>query len=92
MIYTVVFEGKALKDIKKMTTSGNKGDVIKLKSMLEELKFHPYRGTGHPEPLKHQLVGYWSRRINKKDRLVYQVIEEPDKYVVIISALGHYFD
>jgi toxin YoeB len=90
MIYKVVFEGKALKDIRKMTVSGNKVDVNKLELILDELELHPYTGTGHPEPLKHQLHGYWSRRINKKDRLLYQVIEHPEQYVVIISALGHY--
>ncbi|MFN8338293.1 MAG: type II toxin-antitoxin system YoeB family toxin [Saprospiraceae bacterium] len=46
--------------------------------------------VGQPEPLKHDLSGFWSRRINKKDRLIYQVIEEPEKWVVIISELGHY--
>jgi toxin YoeB len=51
---------------------------------------HPKLGAGSPEPMKHSLSGYWSRRINKKDRMVYQIIEEPDFLVVIISALGHY--
>ncbi|MBK9737515.1 MAG: Txe/YoeB family addiction module toxin [Saprospiraceae bacterium] len=89
MKYIVEFENKALQDIRKITKSGKKIDVIKLESMLEELKIHPYTGSGQPEQLKHHLSGYWSRRINKKDRLIYQVIEEPDKYVVIISN-GHY--
>lgn len=90
MKYTVEFENKALQDIKKITKSGSRIDVKKLESMLEELKIHPYTGSGQPEQLKYNLSGFWSRRINKKVRLIYQVIEEPDKYVVIISALGHY--
>jgi toxin YoeB len=61
-----------------------------LETIILELASHPYTGVGQPEPLKHDLSGYWSRRINKKDRLIYQVIEEPEKWVVIISALGHY--
>ncbi len=65
-------------------------DLIKLDSILEELKIHPRTGTGNPEQLKHQLSGFWSRRINKKDRLIYEIIEEPERLVVIISALGHY--
>lgn len=88
--YIVKFEDKALQDIRKITKSGNKSDKNKLENILEELKSHPYIGSGQPEQLKHNLSGYWSRRINKKDRLIYQVIEEPDKLVVIISALGHY--
>ena len=90
MKYIVEFENKALQDIKKIIKSGNKSDKNKLENILDELEIHPYTGSGQPEQLKHHLSSYWSRRINKKDRLIYQVIEEPDKYVVIISALGHY--
>ncbi|WP_323670358.1 Txe/YoeB family addiction module toxin [Psychroflexus montanilacus] len=46
---------------------------------------------GKPEQLKHNLSGYWSRRINKKDRLIYQVVEDIVT-VYIISAIGHYDD
>jgi toxin YoeB len=62
----------------------------KLNIILEELEIHPQTGTGNPEQLKHQLSGFWSRRINKKDRLIYEIIEEPEKLVVVVSALGHY--
>lgn len=55
--------------------------------MFRELTEHPFTGIGKPEPLKHQLKGFWSRRIDKEHRLIYEVIE-PN--VVIISALGHY--
>ena len=88
--YQILFEKKALKDIKKITTSGRKSDIIKLEIFLEELKIHPHKGSGNPEQLKHNLAGLWSRRLNKKDRLVYEIIEKPDNLVVIISALGHY--
>jgi toxin YoeB len=57
---------------------------------LEELEYNPKIGVGNSKPLKHELSGFWSRRINKKDRLIYEIIEEPNKLVVIISALGHY--
>jgi len=90
MKYIVEFENKALQDIKKIIKSGNKSDKNKLENILDELEIHPYTGSGQPEQLKHPLSSYWSRRINKKDRLIYQVIKEPDKYVVIISPLGHY--
>jgi toxin YoeB len=90
MSYYIQFEKKALQDIKKITFSGRKSDVSKLDKILEELKQHPQKGTGNPEQLKHNLLGYWSRRLNKKDRLIYQIIEEPKKRVVVVSALGHY--
>ncbi len=89
MIFTVKFEGKALSDIKKITKSGKQSDIKKLEDILEELKIHPLIGTGHPEPLKHHLSGYWSRRLNKKDRLIYQILED-EVIVVVVSALGHY--
>ncbi len=90
MKYKVIFTGKALKETKKLSKTGRKSDVRKLEQILEELKIHPTTGTGNPEQLKHQLAGYWSRRINKKDRLVYEIIDNGDKKVIIISALGHY--
>ena len=58
--------------------------------ILNELKDHPYTGSGNPEPLKFELSGYWSRRINKKDRLIYEVHDDIVT-VVVVSALGHYF-
>ncbi len=90
MRYEIILENKALKDIKKITKSGNKSDISKLDQILEELKVNPKTGIGNPEQLKHGLSGFWSRRLNKKDRLIYQIIEKPDKIVVVISALGHY--
>lgn len=90
MKYKLFFENKALEDIKKITRSGNKPIIMKLDTILEELKVHPYDGTGSPEELKYNLAGFWSRRLSKKDRLIYQIIDEPDNLVVIVAALGHY--
>jgi toxin YoeB len=89
MSFTVIFEEKALLDIRKIIKSGRKADINKLYFILEELKLHPYFGKGRPEQLKHNLSGYWSRRLNQKDRLIYQVREE-EVNVVVVSALGHY--
>jgi len=52
---------------------------------------HPETGTGKPERLKFDLSGYWSRRINKKDRLIY-FIQNEIVTVTVVSALGHYSD
>jgi toxin YoeB len=90
MKYSIVFEKRALQDIRKIKSSGKKEDLAKLNRMLDELVIHPFFGIGNPEQLKHNLSGFWSRRINKKDRLIYQIIEEPNNLVVIVSALGHY--
>ena len=74
----------------KIYKSGNQATIKKVEKIIIELSIHPATGIGNPEQLKHQLSGFWSRRINKKDRLIYEIIEEPDKKVVVISALGHY--
>jgi toxin YoeB len=69
--------------------AGNKIAYKKIQVFLRELQEHPTTGTGHPEQLKHELSGYWSRSIDKKNRLVYR-IEEDIVTVVVVSAAGHY--
>ena len=61
----------------------------KIRSLLRELSEHPFTGTGKPEPLKWQLSGAWSRRINRRDRLVYTVNGEIVT-VVVLSMRFHY--
>lgn len=88
--FRIKIEEIAQRDLAKIYKSGDKSAIIKLEKIVKELENHPTIGIGNPEALKHQLAGFWSRRINKKDRLIYQIIEEPENLVVIISALGHY--
>ena len=71
--------------------SGNKPTIKKIEKMLLELSETPFSGTGNPEALKWELTGYWSRRINQKDRLIYKVAEE-FVIVYVVSASGHYED
>ncbi len=59
----------------------------KICKLIEETVSSPFEGTGKPEPLKHELAGYWSRRITKKDRLVYQVTDDT---IIVISCRFHY--
>lgn len=82
---------KAEKDLERHFKSGNKATIKKIERFLIELSEHPYTGTGQPEQLKHELSGFWSRRINQKDRIIYSV-EEDIVTVEIISAMGHYRD
>ena len=58
--------------------------IIKL---LEEIQINPFEGTGKPEPLKFNLKGCWSRRIDDEHRLVYQVTNDE---IIIISCKFHY--
>jgi len=57
--------------------------------LLNELLEHPRIGTGQPEMLKHDLQGIYSRRINKKHRLVYK-INDAIVTVILLSAHSHY--
>ena len=45
----------------------------KINDLLKDISRNPYEGIGKPEPLKHALSGYWSRRITDEHRLVYRV-------------------
>ena len=82
---------EAEKDIAKHYKSGNKSNISKLDKIFRELTSNPYEGTGNPEQLKHEYSGYWSRKINLKDRLVYRV-DDSVVTVFIVSAMGHYSD
>ena len=89
--YTIEISSKARKELQIHYNSGNKSDIRKIEQIFLELSNTPYTGTGNPEPLKYKMSGYWSRRINKKDRIIYKVYE--DKVVVlVVSTIGHYND
>lgn len=60
----------------------------KATKLLLELGEHPTTGTGQVEPLKGNLSGYWSRRISKRHRLVYRVIEELVQ-VLVVNTYDH---
>jgi toxin YoeB len=51
----------------------NKRVLKRINKLIKETSRDPFRGTGKPEPLKHALSGYWSRRITEADRIVYKV-------------------
>ena len=89
--YTLEISFKARKELRLIYKSGNKSDIRKVEEIFLELSDTPYEGTGNPEALKYELAGYWSRRINKKDRIIYKVYEKR-VIVLIVSAIGHYGD
>ncbi len=47
--------------------------AAKIEALIADILARPYAGLGKPEPLRHELSGYWSRRINKEHRLVYRI-------------------
>ena len=65
----------------------NKKLFKKINDLLKDIIREPFLGLGKPEPLKHELSGYWSRRINDEHRLVYKVT---DTTVFVASCKSHY--
>ena len=66
----IVFDPKAFKQFNQWATE-NKKLYRKIVELIDDTLRHPFSGLGKPEPLKHALKGYWSRRINDEHRLVY---------------------
>jgi toxin YoeB len=61
--------------------------VKKINQLIKDIKRDPFNGIGKPEPLKHELSGFWSRRITDEHRLVYEVSENS---IGIVSCRFHY--
>jgi toxin YoeB len=91
MKYKLKFTKTALHDIEKHKKSGDKPTLNKLSKLLNELILNPKTGAGQPEMLKNELKGYYSRRINKKHRLIY-AIKDDEVIVLILNAYSHYGD
>jgi toxin YoeB len=65
----------------------DKKTLKKINRLIQNALVSPFDGIGKPEPLKENLSGYWSRRIDETNRLVYQVSNE---YITVISCRYHY--
>ena len=87
--YSVVIKEPAQEDLRKLRLSEPKA-YQKALSLISELYEHPRTGTGKPEQLKGR-GDLWSRRISKKHRLVYEIIETV-VHVDVLTAYGHYGD
>lgn len=67
----------------------DKRALKRVNMLLKEISRTPFEGVGKPEPLHGNLTGYWSRRINEKDRLIYGVADEVR---TILACRTHYND
>ena len=85
-MYTVVYTKKAVKDIPLLKAAGLDG---KARAFIEILRSAPFQNPPPFEKLQGDLSGAYSRRINIKHRLVYQILEN-EKTVKIISLWTHY--
>ena len=82
----IVFSSQAWEDYLHWQRTDRKL-LKRINELVKEVVRTPFEGTGKPEPLRHALGGYWSRRINDEHRLIYKV--EGDS-VLIAQARYHY--
>jgi toxin YoeB len=61
----------------------------RINQLIEDIRRNGHEGIGKPEPLRHELAGAWSRRIDQEHRLVY-VLDEPADEVCVIACRYHY--
>ena len=59
----------------------------RINALIKEIKRTPFEGIGKPEPLKHALSGYWSRRIDDEHRIVYKVMAE----AILIAQMRYHY-
>ena len=83
----IIYLPQAENDLSFWIKAGKKDILKKIAKITEDILKHPFTGIAKPEPLKHQLTGKWSRRINNEHRYVY-TIENNTLYVY--SLKGHY--
>jgi len=65
----------------------DKKTLDRINKLIKETNRKPFEGIGKPEPLKHSLTGYWSRRINEEDRMVYKATDD----ALLIAQLRYHY-
>ena len=90
---TINFTAHGWEDFSYLIETDN-DTAIKIKELIKSIKQNPFKGIGKPEPLKHGLKGYWSRRITGEHRLVYKVSgkRDVDQKCTVIQCRFHYDD
>ena len=67
----------------------DKRTVKRINELLRDALCNPFEGLGKPEPLRFDLTGCWSRRINQEDRLVYR-LDEQGAALIVLQCRYHY--
>jgi len=85
----LVFEGRTWEAYERLRVQDKTmhNNLVKILKQLQ--RDDPTQGYGHPEPLAHTLAGLWSRRLTRKDRLIYAFTEDA---IHIFAIGGHYGD
>lgn len=82
----LVFDSNAVEDLQWWVKTDRR-KALKVLDLIQAVQRDPFQGIGKPEPLKHELSGCWSRRIDQEHRLVYQPTNQKVK---ILGCLYHY--
>jgi toxin YoeB len=85
-VRTIEFDPAAFEDLA-WWAEHDRAQAIRIIRLLRDTQRDPFSGIGKPEPLKHELSGCWSRRIDEEHRLVYQVLPEG---IRVIACRYHY--
>ena len=83
----IVFEGETWEIYEDLRRKDSKLHRRLCRLLKEMRRGEPRKGTGKPEPLKHQLGGFWSRRLSQSERLVYRF---DDDNLFVFAIGGHY--
>ena len=82
------FDPRALEDLE-WWVEHDRRVALRVMRLVREIQRTPCEGTGQPEPLRHELTGCWSRRINQEHRIVYQILDADD-LIRVLACRYHY--
>ena len=82
----IIWDNKAWEEYVEWQTIDRK-IIKKINELIKDIQRNGNEGIGKPEPLQHELSGYWSRRIDYKNRLVYKI---SDTQITIVACANHY--
>lgn len=85
----IILLEQAKKDIEFWKKSGNLKIQKRITELIADTMLHPFEGKGKPEPLKGELQGKWSRRINKEHRMIYSISD--GKLFLYVFALRYHY-
>ena len=83
---TLVFADEAWEDCLYWQDT-DRSMLRRINQLIKDVRRSPYEGIGKPEPLKHQLAGWWSRRIDSQHRMIYRITENS----IEIAHLRHHY-
>ena len=82
----LIFSGNAWQDYLYWRKTDKK-KLKRINTLIQDIQWNKYKGMGKPEPLKHNLYGFWSRRINAEHRIIYKI----EKGSVLIAQLRYHY-